>query len=250
VAGEAVGTLLPLGPLAGEPAKVGYLRHRGPVAEAAAALGLENVFYSLSIATVIVAGMSLLVLTVALPDDLRAFATLALVAMAVLIASAIFVLMRKPDVTGSILDRFPAWLPTGALRSMESKAYEFYGSAKGRLGPMFAFEALFHVFGVAEVYAVLWLLGGEPPSLLSAFILESTGRVINVLFRFIPMRVGVDETGAQIVAGVLGLPSDWGVLLALSRKLRVLFWTLIGVGLISKRGMRLRQIKSSQIESS
>ena len=242
VAGEAVGTLLPLGPLAGEPAKVGYLRHRGPIGEAAAALGLENVFYSLSIAAVIVTGMALLVLTVALPDDLRAIATASLVAMMALIAAGVFVLLRRPDATGSFLDRLPSWIPAGGLKTMETKAYAFYASAKGRVGAMLAFEALFHVFGLAEVYAVLWLLAGEPPSLLHAFILESAGRVINVLFRFIPMRVGVDETGAKFVAAALGLAPEAGVLLALSRKLRVLFWTMVGVGLLSKRGISPRSI--------
>ena len=242
IAGEAVGTLLPLGPLAGEPAKVAYLRKRGPIAEAAAALGLENVFYSLSIASVIVAGMTLLVLTVALDDDLRAIATIALVAMIALLAVSVFVLLRKPQMTGSILDRAPGWLPTGGLKSMEIKAYGFYASTKGRLGRMFAFETLFHVFGVAEVYAVLWLLAGEPPSLLNAFILESAGRVINVLFRFVPLRVGVDENGSKLVASALGLASGTGVLLALSRKLRVLFWTLIGVALITKQGMSLTKL--------
>jgi len=250
LAGEAVGNLLPLGPLAGEPAKVGYLRSRGPIAEAAAALGLENVFYSLSVASVIVAGMTLLVLTVALPDDLRAVATLALVAMAALVAAGVFVLLRRPSATGSILDRLPQWLPAGGLKSMESKAYGYYASAKGRLGRMLAFETLFHVFGLAEVYAVMWMLAGEAPSLLHAFILESAGRVINVLFRFVPMRVGVDESGSKLVASVLGLADSTGVLLALARKVRVLFWTALGVALITKQGMSLRQINNSQISKS
>jgi hypothetical protein len=245
LAGEAVGNLLPLGPLAGEPAKVGFLRKRGPIAEAAAALGLENVFYSLSVASVIVAGMTLLVLTVALPPDLRRVATIALVAMLVLVGAGVFALLRRPSVTGSILDRVPRWLPTGPLKSMESKAYGFYASAKGRVGRMLAFEALFHAFGLAEVYAVMWMLAGEPPSLLHAFILESAGRVINVLFRFVPMRLGVDEGGSKLVAEVLGLASGTGVLLALSRKLRVLFWTAIGVALIAQRGMSLKQISKS-----
>ena len=55
----------------------------------------------------------------------------------------------------------------------------------------------FTLFGLAEVYVVLWLLAGEPPSVLHAFILESAGRVINVLFRFVPLRVGVDENGSR-----------------------------------------------------
>jgi hypothetical protein len=242
LAGEAVGNLVPLGPLAGEPAKVGYLRRRGPITEAAAALGLENIFYSLSVASVIVVGMTLLVLTVALSDDLRRFATVALIAMLVLVVAVIFVLVRRPSVTGSILDRAPAWIPTGALKSMETKAYAFYGSAKGRLGRMLAFELLFHLFGLAEVYAVMWLLAGAPPSVADAFILESAGRVINVLFRFVPMRVGVDESGSKLAASVLGLASGTGVLLALTRKLRVLFWTAIGVALITKQGMSLTKL--------
>ena len=245
LAGEAVGNLVPLGPLAGEPAKVGYLRSRGPIAEAAAALGLENVFYSLSVASVIVAGMALLVLTVALPGNVRSVATIALVAMMLLVAAGVFVLLRRPSARGSLLDLLPSWVPAGGLKSLETKAYAFYGSTKGRLGGMLAFEALFHLFGLAEVYVVLWLLAGEPPSLLHAFILESAGRVINVLFRFVPLRVGVDENGSKMIALALGLPGGTGVLLALSRKLRVLFWTAIGVALIAKRGMSLSKIAKS-----
>jgi hypothetical protein len=96
----------------------------------------------------------------------------------------------------------------------------------------------------------MWMLAGEAPSLLHAFILESAGRVINVLFRFIPMRIGVDEAGAGAVAAVLGLAPDTGVLLALARKVRVLFWTALGVALITKQGMSLRQINKSQISKS
>ncbi|MEX2271091.1 MAG: lysylphosphatidylglycerol synthase domain-containing protein [Vicinamibacterales bacterium] len=245
LAGEAVGNLLPLGPLAGEPAKVGFLRNRGPIGEAAAALGLENLFYSLSIACVIVAGMTLLVLTVALPGDLRAIAAIALGAMVALVMAVLFMLLRRPSIEGSVLDRAPAWLPAGRLRSMESKAYAFYASTKGRLGRMLAFETLFHLFGLAEVYAVLWLLAGEPPRVLHAFILESAGRVINVAFRFVPMRVGVDEAGSELATDVLGLATGTGVLLGLTRKLRVLFWTAIGVAMIAKRGMSLKQITRS-----
>ncbi|MBA3949006.1 MAG: flippase-like domain-containing protein [Acidobacteria bacterium] len=237
LAGEAVGNLLPLGPLAGEPAKIGYLRGRGPVADAAAALGLENVFYSLTIATVIVAGMGLLVLTVALPADLRVIAMIALVAMLGMVAAIVFVLLRRPEQGGSMLARLPRWLPVARLEAIESKAYAFYASAKGRLGRMVALEAMFHVFGVAEVYLVLWLLAGAPPSLVHAFILESAGRVINVAFRFVPMRVGVEEVGAEAVAAVLGLATGTGVLLGLTRKVRVLFWTAIGVAVIARRGM-------------
>lgn len=245
LAGEAVGNLVPLGPLAGEPAKIGFLRGEHRVADAAAALGLENVFYSLTIASVIVAGMSLLVLTVALPDELWAIAAVAVVAMLGLVAGILFVLLRRPADAGSILDRLPSWLPAARLRALETKAYAFYASTRGRLGRMLACEALFHVFGVAEVFIVLWLLAGAPPSLVDAFILESAGRVINVAFRFVPMRVGVEEVGSEAVAVVLGLATGTGVLLGLTRKVRVLIWTAVGVIVIARRGLSLRSLSNS-----
>lgn len=245
LAGEAVGNLVPLGPLAGEPAKIAYLRGRHDITGTAAALGLENVFYSLTIASVIVAGMSLLVLTVALPDELWTIAAVAVVAMLGLVAGILYVLMRRPADAGSILDRLPSWLPAARLRALEAKAYAFYASTRGRLGRMFACEALFHVFGVAEVYIVLWLLAGAPPSLADAFILESAGRVINVAFRFVPMRVGVEEVGSEAVASVLGLATGTGVLLGLTRKVRVIIWTALGVIVIIRRGLSLRSLSNS-----
>ena len=58
----------------------------------------------------------------------------------------------------------PRWMPVDGLKSIETKAYGYYASAKGRVGRTLAFEVLFHIFGLAEVYAVLWLLAGEPRS--------------------------------------------------------------------------------------
>ena len=89
---------------------------------------------------------------------------------------------------------------------------------------------------------MLWLRSGAPPSVLHAFILESAGRVINVAFRFVPMRVGVEEVGAEAAASVLGLATGTGVLLGLTRKLPVLIWTAVGVAVIAKRGMSLRTL--------
>ena len=64
------------------------------------------------------------------------------------------------------------------------------------------------------------------------------------LFRFVPMRVGVDESGTGRVAELLGLATHTGVVLALVRKARVLFWAAIGVAVIAKRGMSLRTLSN------
>jgi hypothetical protein len=73
-------------------------------------------------------------------------------------------------------------------------------------------------------------------------MLESVSRLILVVFKLIPFLVGVDEAGAQFVTDVLGLGAGVGITLAIIRKGRVLFWTAVGLALIMKRGLSLKEI--------
>ena len=65
-------------------------------------------------------------------------------------------------------------------------------------------------------------------------------RVINVVFKFIPLRMGVDEAGTGKVAAILQFTETTGVTLAIIRKSRDVFWTLVGVLLLIQRGWSLR----------
>ena len=95
--------------------------------------------------------------------------------------------------------------------------------------------------GIAEIYVTLFFISKTvAPTLLTAFILESVNRVINVVFKFVPLRTGVDEYGSGALAKVLGFTRASGVTLAIVRKARDIFWTTIGVGLIVRRGLSLR----------
>jgi hypothetical protein len=91
-------------------------------------------------------------------------------------------------------------------------------------------EAVFHLVAVLEVLLVLRLLPwGRGTSVVDAFVLESTGRLIVVAFKFIPYRLGVDEVGSAAVARALAFDPALGVTLALVRRIRVLFWNAIGL---------------------
>ena len=74
--------------------------------------------------------------------------------------------------------------------------------------------------------------------MVEAFLLESTGRLIVVAFKFVPYRLGVDEAGSALVASALGLEPTVGVTLALVRKLRILCWNAVGVALFARRSIR------------
>jgi hypothetical protein len=79
-------------------------------------------------------------------------------------------------------------------------------------------------------------------TLLDALVLESVGRIINILFKFVPLRVGVDEAGAALVSGAIGLGAGAGVTLAVVRKVRILCWTAVGIILLARRGLSIRSI--------
>ena len=84
---------------------------------------------------------------------------------------------------------------------------------------------------MAETYLTVAMLlpAGTAPTLLGAFLLESINRFINVAFKFVPMRLGVDEAGSGILTQVLYGASALGVTLAVVRKARMLVWTGAGV---------------------
>jgi hypothetical protein len=72
-------------------------------------------------------------------------------------------------------------------------------------------------------------------------------RIINVAFKFIPLRAGVDEGGTGQVSRVLGFARGIGETLAIVRKGRDIFWSAIGVALIWKKGFSLRGISESTV---
>ena len=110
--------------------------------------------------------------------------------------------------------------------------------------PILLLESLFHLAGVAEVYVTLYFMLKTPPAFLdlalASFVLESVNRVINVVFKFVPMRFGIDEAGTGTFTKLLGLGKDSGVALAIVRKARVVVWTAVGVALLVRRGLTVR----------
>ena len=112
---------------------------------------------------------------------------------------------RQVKVMTGILD----WLHRGAWRrgagrasrscaTLEDTIYGFHRRHPERLCPVLALEAAYHAAGVAEVFVTLaWI--ATPPTLLVAFILETANRLTNVVFKFVPMRLGVDEAGTALL---------------------------------------------------
>jgi hypothetical protein len=242
--GDALGNLTPLGLFASEATKAVYVRHRVPLMSAISGLAIENLIYTLTVALMIAAGTVALLFSFDVSGAIRLPFLFALGGMVGLLAVSMWVLGREIKVVTGLLD----WLDRRALapsalalrleklRTIEDRIYGFHRNHPDRLLPVLALEAAYHAAGVAEIFVTLaWLVG--PPTLLVAFILETQNRLINVLFKFVPMRLGVDEAGTGFLVTALGYPSAVGVTLAIVRKVRMLFWTAIGVLFLARRGL-------------
>lgn len=251
--GDALGTIIPFASVAiSEPSKAVFVKDRVPVLIGLAALAIENIFYALSVALFIFAGTATLLLSFTLPKALRYASIGALITTLVIIPAGYFLLRSKSRFLSGALKFFgrrgvapklvAKLIPR--VETLEERIFGFYHRNRQSFLSIFALDMCFHVAGVAEIYATLLFISPIAPSLRQAFILESVNRIINVAFKFIPLRAGVDEGGTGQVSKVLGLTRNIGVTLAIIRKGRDLFWSAIGMILIWKKGLSLRNISN------
>lgn len=250
IIGDAVGTLVPLGIFVSEPTKAALVRKRVPLVASLSALAIENIFYSLSVALFIFAGTTALLFSFNLPKPLRIASISALVTILLFIPLAILVLRKQwKFLSGAVELLHRRGIARGfferkraGVRDVEARIYGFYEQSSSGFLYIIMLEACFHLAGVLEVFVTLWFISESHPALLTVFVLESVNRFINVVFKFVPMRVGVDEAGTGMLAKILGLTTATGVSLAIVRKARILVWTALGVLLITLRGLSWREV--------
>jgi len=132
------------------------------------------------------------------------------------------------------------------LQELEQQIYSFSSRRRAAVVPIVATEMAFHALGVLEVHVILMLLLPVEPAVLTSFVLEGANRLITVLFKFVPLRVGVDEAGSEALARVLGLGIALGATIAVARRARVLFWVLVGTALLVRHGLSARRVLEDQ----
>jgi glycosyltransferase 2 family protein len=241
LAGDALGNVTPLGPLASEPAKVYFVNDRVPTVTAVSSVAAENAFYMASVLAMIGAGALTFFGLANLPATLRLAAQTVLVAVMLGGVVGLWVMRRQPAILSRLARAIAAWTGRGVtapdrLREIEVHFYAVLTWPASRIAHVIVWEALFHIAAVLEVFLVMRLLpAGRPITLLDAFVLETAGRLIVVAFKFVPYRLGVDEAGTALVARALALDPAVGVTLALVRRVRVLFWNALGLILLASR---------------
>ena len=89
---------------------------------------------------------------------------------------------------------------------------------------------------------MLHKLSDIAPDLYTSFLLESLNRTVTVFFKLVPFVIGFDEAGAHFVTETLALGIGIGFTLAIIRKGRLLFWSIIGMLFLLQRGLSIGDI--------
>ncbi len=250
LAGDAIGNLTPLGLVASESVKAVFARRHLRAVIALSSLALENLFYSLSVAAMVSLGTLAFLIAFPLTPSVRT-ASFIVAGCALLSAAALcWLLYGQPR----LLSKTARWItsrrPLAGLRAqldgigrLEGHIHGFSARYPRRVALVLLLELLFHVSSIAEIYVLLILLvGPSPHTVLQAVVLETVNRVVMVAFKFVPLRVGVDEAGSGLVAAALGLGSVTGVALALTRKARSILWLGVGLGVLVQAGFSMGRI--------
>jgi hypothetical protein len=249
VIGEAMSSTIPLGLLISGTSKALVVRDKVTLTVGLSSVATENLFYSLITALFLMAGGVVMALQFNLGREVTTAIELIVGTLAILVALGIVMVIREWHMASWCCE----WLYEHGwfkrllekarfdVRRFEDLIYGFYHEYPGRFIPICIFEVLYHGFGVAEVWYILTRISTHP-GFTAAFLLESISRLITVVFKLVPFLIGVDEAGARFVGESLALAAGVGVTLAVIRKARILFWSVIGIVLLIKRGLSIQHI--------
>ncbi|HUP40804.1 MAG TPA: lysylphosphatidylglycerol synthase transmembrane domain-containing protein [Vicinamibacterales bacterium] len=228
ITGDAVGNVLPLGPLASEGTKALLIRRNIATSAAFSSVVLENIFYSISVAIMVMVG-TLAFLLGYQPTNAALTITLGLGAVAIVAVIAVWWLMRTQP---RLLSRF---LQHDAVRDAEDRIFRFTETRPKHVWQILLLQFSFHVASVLEIYFLLrLLLGHTERTLLLAIILGTVERLIMIAFKFVPLRLGVDHAGSGGIAQLIGLSIPIGVTIATVRTARNLFWAAVGLAMLAR----------------
>ena len=232
---EAIGQFGFIGLVGGEATRVSMLGSEVSVAGAISSVALDRTLFILAGAVVTIAGVVGLLLAVSVSHAAHYYAAALVIGLLLLlIAGAIAIHRRWPVISGpaKAAARIPGcrrWVQSkeATLKAAEQRIAEFYHETPRAFWGSVVLNLFCHLLAIMEVYLIVRMLGA-PATLLGALILESLTKLINVAGSVNPGNVGTYEGGNMVIGRLVRMTASQGLLLALCRRLRAVFWAIVG----------------------
>ncbi len=252
LASEAIGNFGALGQVFGEGVRISALNSEIPVASRISSVTLDRGLFILTGASFTLIGMLAALLDRSLSHAFRFYAELfILVVVALLLAVGVTVRRRWRVLSHStrLLARFRCLArhieaKRELVESVEDSLLGFYSSDRRSFWASSGLNFLCQAMTTVEVYVILRLIGANI-GLLSSFIFDALVKLINVVGTVNPGNVGTYEAGTVLIAGLFKIGGTVGLAVAVTRRLRALFWAAVGAVCM----ITLSRRKKSQEES-
>lgn len=222
MASQAMGYLTVLGPVLSEPMKIKLLET--PTGPTAAATFLDDGVYWFTSILVAISGIVCLFSISVHPAGNHW--TEAVVALSFFV----FIIRRRQPILSRVVRALgthtPSWLARAAEFEASVRTYRVEQPALVKR--MFWLDVICQILIASEVVVVLWSLH-LPIHFLAVLSIEGVTRSVKLVSGFIPARIGSDEGGAVSAFALTGFSPALGLALALTRRVRDLLWSLIGI---------------------
>ncbi len=236
LASEAVGHLGLLGQALGEGLRVSALGSEVPIASRVSSVAMDRGLFVATGAMVALVGISAAPFALNLAHAWLSYAAIFAVAtLVLLLVLASAVQWQWPILTGSVLVAKKlhcgrSWLEKREhlIASIESKLFNFHRDTPRAFWACLGLNLLTHMAALSEVFVVLRLMGFNI-AIFGALIYEAFTKLVNVVGLFNPGNVGTYEGGNVLIARMFGLGADTGLVVAVARRTRAIFWASIGV---------------------
>ena len=232
---EAAGQLGIVGQTFGDTIRVSHLNRQMQIGQSLASVTLDRGLYVVTGLIVIVSGLFAALPMLSLSHVLRFYAGLFVFgSVAFLFLTLLIVRKRSPVLSqgARLIARIPAlkkWIEQRLhlIQSMEHALFDFHHGTPNLFWGSLLLNLVGHCLAILEVCLVLWLLGARI-GFVSAMIIESLTKLVNAIGSFNPGNIGTYETGNMLIGKIFSLSNASGLALAMTRRLRALFWTAVG----------------------
>ena len=235
LASEAVGQLGILGQAFGEGLRVSALNSEVPIASRVCSVTMDRGLFVVTGATVALVGIVAAAFSMNLAHRWLSYAAIfaiALIALLLMLALAVqkeWEILSGPVRFAKKVRYCRAWLEKREhlISSIEDKLFSFRREAPKAFWMCLSLNLLTHIAALSEIYVVLRLLGFNI-GVVSALIFEALTKLVNVVGLLNPGNVGSYEGGNVLIARMFGLGADTGMVVAVARRIRAIFWANIG----------------------
>jgi uncharacterized protein (TIRG00374 family) len=234
--GEFVTDLAPGGPFFGETVKAWAASKSLSARFGVTSVVIEDLIYSFGTGLFVLTGFLILLVTTADKYHLErsgkalVFSAVTLLGLAIIVwqgnlARTIYLCLRNTRRGRALIARYGQ-----AVRSWGTLIRDFFRTRRALLLTIISIEILVNVISFGETYFILRRATAHA-SYLNAYLVESANRCAQLVASFVPFGLGVDEGTTTATLHSLGRTLSEGVSVAAIRKIRSLFWDLIGLGM-------------------